>query len=81
MVQSPVNLFRDGELVAHWKEGQWPDSGFYDIMNVEVRRCEVVDNRMLVFEFDNGIEMHLVDNSDQYETMSIIFKGGPTLYI
>jgi len=50
-------------------------------MNVEVRRCEVVDNRMLVFEFDNGIEMHLVDNSDQYETMSIIFKGGPTLYI
>lgn len=40
-VQSPVNLFRDGEIVAHWEEGQWPDAGFYEIMNTAVRRCDV----------------------------------------
>lgn len=80
-VQSPVNIFRNGKLVAHWEEGQWPEPGFYDIMNVEVRRCDIVDQRTLVFEFENGIEMHLADDSDQYETMSIVFKGGPTLHI
>lgn len=80
-VQSPVNLFRDGKLVAHWEEGKWPDPGFYDIMNTEVRRCEVVNDRLIVFEFDNGIEMHLEDTSDQYESMQIAFEGDPSQWI
>lgn len=74
-VQSPVNLFRDGKLVAHWEEGQWPSPGFYDIMNTKVKRCEVVNDRLIVFEFDNGLAMHLEDSSDQYESMQISFKG------
>jgi len=80
-VQSPVNLFRDGKLMAHWEEGRWPDPGFYDIMNVEVRRCEVVNNRVIVFEFDNGIAMHLEDSSDQYECMQISFEGDSSAWI
>ncbi len=74
-VESPVNLFRDGQLVAHWEQGKWPDPGFYDIMNTEVRRCEVMSDRLIVFQFENGIEMHLEDSSDQYESMQIRFKG------
>ena len=74
-VESSVNLFREGKLVAHWKQGKWPESGFYDIMNNEVRRCEVVNDRLIVFQFDNGIEMHLEDNSDQYESMQISMAG------
>ena len=74
-VQSPVDLFRDGKLVAHWEEGRWPDPGFYDIMNANVRRCEVVSDRLILFEFENGIAMHLEDNSDQYECMQISFEG------
>ena len=77
-IQSPVNLFRDGKLVAHWEEGQWPDPGFYDIMNAEVRRCEVVNDRLIVLELDNEIEIHLEDNSDQYESMQIAFEGSST---
>jgi len=77
-IQSPVNLFRDGKLVAHWEEGKWPDPGFYDIMNVEVRRCEVVSDRLIVLELDNEIEIHLEDNSDQYESMQIAFEGSST---
>lgn len=80
-VQSPVNLFRDGKLVAHWEEGRWPDPGFYDIMNVEVKLCEVVNNRLIVFEFDNGIAMHLEDSSDQYECMQISFAGDSSHWI
>ena len=80
-VQSPVNLFRGGELLAHWEEGRWPDPGFYEIMNIEVRRCDVVNDRLIVFEFKNGITMHLEDSSDQYESMQISFKGEPRRWI
>jgi len=80
-VQSPVNLFRDGKLFAHWEEGRWPEPGFYDIMNSEVRRCEVVNDRLIVFEFENAITMHLEDNSDQYECMQISFEGDPRRWI
>jgi hypothetical protein len=74
-VQSPVNVFRSGKLVAHWEEGKWPDLGFYDIMNSEVRRCDVVNDRLIAFEFENGLTMHLEDSSDEYESMQISFAG------
>ena len=80
-IQSPVNLFRDGKQVAHWEEGKWPEPGFYDIMNTEVRRCEVANDRLIVFQFCNGIEMHLEDKWDQYESMQISFAGNPSLWI
>jgi hypothetical protein len=80
-VTSPVDLFRAGQLVAHWEEGRWPEPGFFDIMNTDVTRCDVVNDRLIVIAFENGIEMHLVDNSDQYESMQIVFKGNPSPWI
>lgn len=80
-VQSPISLFREGKLFAYWEEGKWPDPGFYEIMNTEVTRCEVVGDRLVVIAFANGIEMHLEDSSDQYESMQISFKGDPTLWV
>ena len=50
-------------------------------MNAEVIRCEIVNERLIIFEFDNGIEMHLEDNSDQYESMKISFEGDPSLWV
>jgi hypothetical protein len=80
-VQSPVKLFRGDKQVAYWEEGKWPDPGFYDIMNSEVKQCEIVNDRLIVLRFDNGIEMHLEDNSDQYESMQISFADNPTLWV
>ncbi len=80
-VQSPVNLFRDGALVAHWEEGRWPEAGFYDIVNTNVTRCVVANDRLIVFEFENGIAMHLEDNSDAYECMQIYVEGNPSPWI
>jgi hypothetical protein len=80
-VQSPVRLFRDGTVIAHWEEGRWPDPGFYDIMNSEVTRCAVVSDRLIVVDFENGVSMHLEDSSDQYETMQIRFEDDPTLWV
>ena len=72
-VQSPLTLFRDGQLPANWVEGRWPGPGFYDMMNTEVRGCEVVNDRLI--EFESGIGMHLEDSSDQCECMQISFEG------
>ncbi len=58
-----------------------PDSGFYEVMNTEVTRCQIVSERLIVFEFENGIEMHLEDNSDQYESMQIRVKDPPSEWI
>jgi hypothetical protein len=80
-IGSPVNVFRNGELLAHWEEGQWPDPGFYEVMNTEVTKCQIVNERRIVFEFANGIEMHLEDNSEQYESMTIGTKDPPGLWI
>jgi len=80
-VTSPVNILRDGKIVAHWEEGIWPDPGFYDIMNTNVSRCDIMTDRLIAIGFENGLEMHLEDNSDQYESMVITFKGCPSPWI
>ncbi len=80
-VQSPVCLFRDSILVASWAQGKWPAPGFYDIMNTEVKRCEILSDKILMFEFENGIEMHLRDHSDQFESMTITIDGVPNAWI
>ncbi len=46
-------------------------------MNAEVIRWEVPNDRLIVLVFANGIEMHLEDESDQYESMTISFEGKP----
>ena len=74
-IQSPVTLFREGAPYARWEEGKWPDPGFFDIMNVNVTRCEIANDKLVVIQFENGITMTLEDNSDQYESMTIHFEG------
>jgi len=49
-VTLPVNLFREGNLVAHWEEGRWPEPAFYDIMNTHTTRCEAVTDRRILIE-------------------------------
>ena len=80
-ITSPVDLFRGGELIGHWEEGRWPDATFYNIMNTEITGCEVRTDRLIVIVFSNGVEMHLVDDSDQYECMQIRFKDNNVPWI
>lgn len=80
-VTSPVDLFRGGERIGHWEEGKWPEAAFYNIMNTAVIRCEIRTDRLIVISFSNGIEMHLVDDTDQYECMTIWFEGDPAPWV
>jgi hypothetical protein len=50
-------------------------------MNTEVTRCNIVGDRLILFEFANGLEMRLEDSSDHYESMRISFDGNPASWI
>ena len=71
LVKSEISLFKDQKLIGSWKEGKWPDPTFYEIMDVKIDKWEVPNDRLLVLHFENGIAMHLIDNSDQYECIEI----------
>lgn len=76
-IQSQVTLSKNGEVVGSWKEGRWPDVASYDVMNSSVIRWEVPDDRRIVIHLENGVAIHLGDDSDQYECMRISFEGEP----
>ena len=80
-LSSPIDLFLDGKQFAHWEPGRWPEPGFYDIMNVEVTRCDIPNDRLILLEFSNRITMHLVDDSDQDECMVINLQDEPSTWI
>jgi len=77
-IQSPVRLVRNGEVIGRWVEGSWPDSGFFDTMNVSVSRWEIPNDRTILIHLENGIEIHLTDDSDSYECMQISTEGSPS---
>jgi hypothetical protein len=74
-VQSPIKLIRSGEVVGSWHEGVWPSPQFFEIMNIEVAEYRSPDDRTIIICLNNGLEVHLSDNSDQFECMQISFAG------
>ena len=80
-IQSPVKLFRNGQRFAYWEVGRWPEPGFFDLMNSKITKCEIANDRLIVIELENGLEMHLEDNSDRYECIHISFEGDSTLWV
>lgn len=80
-VESPISLLRGGDLIATWKEGKWPESGFIEIFNVPVTKVLIASDEKIVIFFENGLEMHLVDKSDQFESMQISIEGEPGTWV
>lgn len=81
-VQTPIKLLKSGEVVATWEEGKWPESGFIEIFNVPISNINIPDDKTIVITFENNLEMHLSDNSDQFESMQISINGesGPWIF-
>ena len=80
-IQSEIKLTKNGEQVAVWREGDWPSSEFYHVMNVDVVSHAIPNDREIVINFGNGYSMHIYDSSDQYESMQISFKGEDSLWV
>ena len=81
VLQSSVHLHRNGEVIGAWEQGKWPDEQFFDVMNVKLVKFTVPNDRVIVLYFENGIEMHLKDDSDHYESMQISISGDPLPWI
>ncbi len=77
IVQSPINLTRDGISVGGWDAASWPDSAFYDLMNLAVTNVDLLDSRTMRIAFENGLVAELADDSDRYETMQIVVGKSP----
>ena len=75
LVESKACIYCKGELIGEWSGGNWPSSGFYKIMNVDVVRYEIPNDRTIVIHLDGGIEIHLFDDSDQFECLQISIPG------
>lgn len=74
-VESNIDLMRNEEVIGTWRAGIWPPPEFFEIMNIEVSGCEIPNNRKIIIRLENGIEIHLHDDSDQFECMQITFEG------
>ena len=81
VIQSEIKLKKNGEGIAVWKEGDWPSSEFYNVMNIEVESHHIPNDREIAITFKNGYSLHIYDNSDQYESMQIRIKGEDGLWV
>ncbi|WP_417362485.1 hypothetical protein [Gallaecimonas pentaromativorans] len=70
-VQSKIILFKNEVEVGFWEEGKWPDSVFYEIMNVPVESVRIHGARTIVITLEDGLSIHLCDSSEQFETLKI----------
>jgi hypothetical protein len=74
-IQSDVELIKQGKIIGIWRAGSWPPQQFFEIMNIDVIACQVPDERTIAIHLENSIEIHLSDNSDQFECMQIYIDG------
>ena len=75
VVQSRIDLVRDDQIIGSWREGRWPDSQFYEVMNTNVLGYKIPTEREVVIYLSNEISMHLHDDSDQFECIRIAIEG------
>lgn len=70
-VQSKIGLYKNEVEIGVWGEGKWPDSSFYEIMNTSVSSVRIQGADVIVITLENGLSIHLCDDSEQFETMQI----------
>lgn len=74
-ILSPIRFHKNGKLITVWEEGNWPDSIFIEIFNVPITSVDIPDDKTIIIRFENNLEMHLSDSSDEFESMHIYIKG------
>lgn len=80
-IQSDIHLIRHGEVIGVWQSGAWPPQQFFEVMNVNVVACQMPDERKVVIHLENGMEIHLRDDSNKFECMQIYVDGEQSPYI
>jgi hypothetical protein len=81
VVQSRVELHRDGAVIATWQAGEWPAEAFYLVFSVPVTSVRLTDQKCLCIALGGGLELHVLDTSDQYESAQIYVPDAKGPYI
>ena len=74
-IWSPIRLIKNGKEIGQWNEGNWPDPAFVEVFNENITEVAIPNNQSIILRFENGVEMRLTDESDQFESMSISIGG------
>jgi hypothetical protein len=74
-IQSSVKLFKNRILIATWKEGDWLEKKFQELFNIDLINYTIPDDHTLILEFDENIELYLIEDDMPYESMQISIKG------
>ena len=75
-VQGGARILKNETQVATWTdEGSWDTLAFNDLLDQSVIRYFVASKNVLQIDFDNGLVLELIDDSDQYESMQIYPNG------
>ena len=80
-VQSAVELRRGDTMIAAWEGGGWPSPDLYEVFCQPVTAIRVVDASRLAIALENGLELHILDASEQYESLAIRVPGVEGPYI
>ena len=80
-VQSQVEIRRASSVIATWQGGEWPSADFYEAFCSPVTSTHLVDERRLCVTLENGLQLHILDNSDQYESLQIFVPDASGPYI
>jgi hypothetical protein len=75
-VQGGARILKNETQVSLWtEEGSWDTLAFHELLNHSVIRYVVTSKDVLQIDFDNGLILELIDDSDQYESMQIYPNG------
>ena len=75
-VQGGARILKNETQVAIWTdEGSWDTPAFHELLNQSVIRYFVASKDVFQIDFDNGLILELIDNSDRYESMQIYPNG------
>lgn len=75
LIESKVDLIREGRVIGHWSAGSWPSSSFFEMMNSEVTGFEIPNDRTIVIHLHGSLEVHMYDTEDEFECIQISMPG------
>ena len=72
----PVSVFENGNLICEWDDYcRWTNADFQKLLSLNVTGWKIIADRTLELQYENGFSLHLVDDSDQYESVYIYFSN------
>lgn len=75
-VQGGARVLNNGTQIASWsEENSWDSPAFHKLLNQSATKYSVSNENVFRIDFEEGLVLELIDNSEQYESMQIYPNG------